>query len=61
MRPVTNNFISWWQPNMLIIGQPDKMFRDIRNSKRKREISATLTFKRRNVIGFIEGISSTTL
>jgi len=27
---------------MLIIGQPDKMFRDIRNSKRNREISATL-------------------
>jgi len=27
---------------MLIIGQPDKMLRDVRNSKRNREISATL-------------------
>jgi len=27
---------------MLIIGQPDKMFRDVRNSKGSRELSATL-------------------
>jgi len=30
------------QLHMLIIGQPDKMLRDVRNSKRNREISATL-------------------
>jgi len=27
---------------MLIIGQPHKMFRDLRNSKRSRELPATL-------------------
>jgi len=27
---------------MLIIGQPDKMLRDLRNSKGSRELSATL-------------------
>jgi len=26
----------------MLIGQPDKMFRDVRNSKRSRELSATL-------------------
>ena len=42
MGPIQNNFMSWWQPNMLIIGQPDKLLRDLRNSKRSRRLSATL-------------------
>jgi len=42
MGPVHKNFVSWWQPNTLIIGQPDKMLRDVRNSKGSRELSATL-------------------
>jgi len=42
MGPVHNNFISWWQLHILIIGQPHKMLRDLRNSKRSRELSATL-------------------
>ena len=33
MAPIHNNFISWWQPNMLIIEQPDKMLRDITANK----------------------------
>jgi hypothetical protein len=42
MGPIHNNFKSWWQSHIIIIGQPDKMFRDVRNSKRGRELSATL-------------------
>jgi len=37
MGPLHNNFISWWQPNMLTIGQPDTMLREKRNSKWSRE------------------------
>jgi len=42
MGQIHNNFKSWWQQHMLITGQPNKMFRDIRNSKRSKEISAKL-------------------
>ena len=32
MGPTQDNFLSWWQLRMLIIGQHDKMHRDLRNS-----------------------------
>ena len=41
MGPTQDNFLSWWQLRMLIIGQPDKMHRDLRNSKGSTELSAT--------------------
>jgi len=40
MVPKQNNFTSWWQMNMLIIEQPDKMLTDIRNSKQSTELSS---------------------
>ena len=40
MGPTQDNFLSWWQIRMLIIGQHDKMHRDL-NSKRSTELSAT--------------------
>jgi len=40
MVPTQDNFLSWWQLRMLIIGQPDKMHRDL-NSKRSIDLSAT--------------------
>ena len=42
MGPVHNNFKSWWQPHMLIIGQPHKMLRDVRSNRGSRELSSTL-------------------
>ena len=42
MGPIHNNFISWRKPNLLIIGQPDKILTDITNSKQSSELSATL-------------------
>jgi hypothetical protein len=33
MDPIYLNFISWWPPHMLIIGQPYKMLIDLRNGK----------------------------
>jgi len=39
MGPTKDNFLSWWQLCMLIIGQPDKMHREL-NSKRSTELSA---------------------
>jgi hypothetical protein len=39
--PTQDNFLSWWQLCMLITGQPDKMLRDMRNSKGSTELSAT--------------------
>jgi len=41
MGPTKDNYLSWWQLRMLIIGQPDKMHRDLRNSKGSTELSAT--------------------
>jgi len=41
MDPTQDNFLSWWQLRMLIIGQPDKMHRDLRNSKGSADLSAT--------------------
>jgi len=41
MGPTQDNFLSWWQLLMLIIGQPDKMHRDLRNSTGSTELSAT--------------------
>jgi len=38
--PIQDNFISSWQHRMLVIGQPDKMLTDLRNSKWSRELSA---------------------
>jgi hypothetical protein len=35
-------FLSWWQLPTVIIGQPNKMLRDLRISKRSRELFATL-------------------
>jgi len=40
MGSIYNSFRSWWQPNILIIEQPDKMHTDIRNSKQSTELSA---------------------
>ena len=40
MGPIHDDFISWWQLRMLIIGQPDKMLADLQNSKRSRALSA---------------------
>jgi len=40
MGPTQDNFLSWWQLHMLIIGQPDKMHRDLRNIKGSTELSA---------------------
>ena len=39
MGPTQDNFLSWWQLCMLIIGQNDKMHRAL-NSKRSTELSA---------------------
>ena len=39
MGPIHNNFISWRQLHTLIIGQPDKMLRDLRDSKGSRDLS----------------------
>jgi len=39
MGPTQDNFLSWWELCMLIIGQHDKMHRDL-NSKRSTELSA---------------------
>jgi len=36
-----DNFIPWGQLHMLIVGQPDKMLRDLTNSKGSTELSAT--------------------
>ena len=33
MEPIQNKFLSSWQLYMLIIGQADKMLRDLRDSK----------------------------
>ena len=41
MGPTQDNFLSCWQLHMLIIGQPDKMHRDLRNIKGSTELSAT--------------------
>ena len=38
----SQQFKSWWQTHMLIIGQPDKMFWNVRNSKWSRGLFATL-------------------
>ena len=38
--PIHDNFLSWWQPHMLIIWQPDKLLKDLRNSKGSRELTA---------------------
>jgi len=40
MGPIHNNFISWWQLHMLIVGQTDKMLIDLKYSKGSRELSA---------------------
>jgi len=40
MGPTQDNFLSWWKLRMLIIGKPDKMYRDL-NSKRRTELFAT--------------------
>jgi hypothetical protein len=37
----SHNFIPWGKLHMLIIGQPDKMLRDLRNSKGSKELSVT--------------------
>jgi len=42
MGTIQDNFLSWWQQCLLIIGQPDTMLRDLRNSKGRRELSAVL-------------------
>ena len=42
MDQIHNNFKSWWQSHIIIIPRPDEVFRDVRNSKRGRELSATL-------------------
>jgi hypothetical protein len=39
MGPIHRNFISWWPSHMLITWQPDKILRDLRNSKGCRKIS----------------------
>ena len=39
---IHNNFLSWWQLQILITGQPDTILRDLKNSKGSRELSATL-------------------
>ena len=39
--PIHINFISWRQLHKLIIGQPDKMLRDLRNSKGSEDLSVT--------------------
>jgi len=41
MGPTQDNFLSCWQLRMLIVGQPDKMHRDLRNSKGSTDLSAT--------------------
>ena len=41
MGPINRNFTSWWATHMLIIEQPDKPLRDLRNSKGSTELSAT--------------------
>jgi len=40
MGPTQDNFLSWWQLCMLIIGQPDKMLRDLRNITGSTQLSA---------------------
>jgi len=40
MGPTQDNFLSWWQLRMLIIGQTDKMHRDLRNRKQSKDLSA---------------------
>jgi len=30
MGPIFGNFVSWWQLLMLIIGQPDRMFTELK-------------------------------
>jgi hypothetical protein len=34
--PTPDNFLSWWQLCVLIIGHSDKKLRDLRNSKESR-------------------------
>jgi hypothetical protein len=40
MGPNHNKIVSWWQLRMFIIGLPDKMLTDLRNSKGSRRLSA---------------------
>jgi hypothetical protein len=40
MGPIQEKFISWRQIHILIIGEHDKMLRDLRNSKGSRQLSA---------------------
>ena len=40
MGPTPDNFLYWCKRHMLIIGQPDKMLRDLRNSKGSTQLSA---------------------
>ena len=42
MGPVHDNFIPWLQKHLLRTGQLDKMLRELRHSKRSRELSAVL-------------------
>jgi len=41
MGPTHKNFISWRQLCILIMGQPDKMLRDLKNSKGNTDLPAT--------------------
>jgi len=40
MGPAQDNFLSWWQLCVLIIGQRDKMLRDLRNITGSTQLSA---------------------
>jgi len=40
MGPIHDNFVSWWQLRIFIIGQSDKMLTDLRNSKGSTRLSA---------------------
>ena len=40
MSPTQDNFLFWWQLHMLITGQPDKMLRELRNTKGSTQLSA---------------------
>jgi len=42
MGPIHDNFTPWWQTHLLRIGEPHKMPRDLRHSKRCRDLSALL-------------------
>jgi hypothetical protein len=40
MGSIHHNFISWWSLHMSIIGQPEKMLTDLKNSKESTELTA---------------------